>query len=309
MLGLYAILGGFINEGKVFRHLSIRRSEFKSYLDDVGATQVGFREDSVEDAICFTGGNVVAGFSKKVGKGLLLFLPTALGSTKVDYVVEHLKRLVTALISYSSRRVLEPPAYGADFRFVREEKAKEKLETIMKEDIVPLKRTIEHYEGMKSILWLGDRDLVTATDKFLKNMGLQTEIDEIREEDLWILNDQKRTIITEVKGLNRNLTRQDISKLDEHREAREVPDLTGLLIANTFMVADSLKNKDQPFPPNVVEKAVNANILITRTIDLCRIYDHLERCGKDALKGLLEGLIGKKGWLTFQNGKIEIVSP
>ena len=63
------------------------------------------------------------------------------------------------------------------------------------------------------------------------------------------------------------------------REAREVPNLTGLLVANTFMTADSLEAKDQPFLPNVIEKAVSTNLLITRTIDLGRIFDHLELAG------------------------------
>lgn len=207
----------------------------------------------------------------------MLFLPTVWGSTELGYVVDHLKRLVTALISFSAKRVLEPPAYVVQFQFAEEKKAREKIETVMKEEVVPLQGTIKHYEGMKSILWLGDSDLVTATEKFLRNMRFQTEIDEVFEEDLWILSDKERIVIVEVKGLNKNLTRQDISKLDEHREGRKVPDLTGLLIANTFMVADSLENKDEPFPPNVIEKAINTNLLITRTIDLCRIYDNLER--------------------------------
>ena len=124
---------------------------------------------------------------------------------------------------------------------------------------------------------------------------------------LWITAGKSRLVIIEVKGLNNNLTRQDIAKLDEHREAREVPNLTGLLIANTFMTADSLSNKDVPFPPNVIEKAVNTNLLITRTIDLCRILDYLELTESNPSSALTKIILGKKGWLTFQDGKIRLL--
>ncbi len=138
-------------------------------------------------------------------------------------------------------------------------------------------------------------------------MGFQTVVDEVYEEDLWILDGQEKAIMVEVKGLNKNLTRQDISKLDEHREAREVPELTGLLIANTFMTANSLESKDQPFPPNVIEKAIKTNVLVTRTIDLCRILDHLERSGSSPPQVLLDAMLGRKGWLVLKDGEIRLV--
>ena len=164
------------------------------------------------------------------------------------------------------------------------------------------------FKNMKSILWLGNNNLVIAIDKFLKELGFQTLIDEIYEEDVWILDAEEKKIIIEVKSKNKNLTRQDISKLDEHREARQVPNMTGLLIANTFMIANSLENKSQPFSQNVIEKAVNTNVIITRTIDLCRIYDVLERKKAIDSKSLLKTIIGQKGWLTVKNNEIKIIT-
>jgi hypothetical protein len=177
---------------------------------------------------------------------------------------------------------------------------------ITEEQIVPLEKQLEFYKGLKSVLWLGDNSLVKATNNMLKKMGFQTDIDEIYEEDLWIIKNQEKLIIVEVKGLNKNLTRQHISQLDEHREARKVPNLTGLLIANTFMTADSLESKDQAFPPNVVEKAKNTNVVITRTIDLCRIFDYLELKELPS-EVLLEKIQGNMGWLTVKDGKFEII--
>ena len=297
-----------INEGNVFRKLAIRRSEFKSFLDDVGATQVGFDETKIDDIICSVYEHHVVGFSKRIEKGLLLYIPCVWGSEEIDYVVDHLKKLAMGLISYSARMIQEPPSYLASFQFTNERAALDEIDRIKKEKIAPLQEKIQYYEKIKSILWLGNNSLVSATNEFLKNFGFQTYVDEIREEDLWIVDKEEKLIIIEVKSMNKNLTSQDISKLDEHREAREMPNLTGLLIANTFMVADSIKTKDQPFPPNVIEKSVNTNVLITRTIDLCRIYDHLEKHEIQRSNILLKDIIGQKGWMTFQDGKIKIVS-
>jgi hypothetical protein len=301
----FNVYHGYIHEGEIFRNLEVKKSEFKSFVDDVGATQIGFNKDSIDDAICYADQTVV-GFSKRIGNGLLLFIPCIWGSTDISYYIEHYERLVAGLISYSAKLVAEPPSYIQQFLFTKEKGVREEIDRITKEQIAPLESSLDFYAGLKSVLWLGDKTLVKATENFLKNMGFQTNIDEIFEEDLWIMNGQEKLIIVEVKGLNKNLTRQDISKLDEHREAREVPNLTGLLIANTFMTADSLESKDQPFPPNVIEKAVNTNLLITRTIDFCRIFDHLELGELVPSQVFLETILGKRGWLMFKDGRIRI---
>jgi hypothetical protein len=296
---------GYIHEGEISRNLEVKKSEFKSFVDDVGATQIGFSKDSIDDAICLADQTVV-GFSKHVRNGLLLFIPCIWGSTIISYLIEHFEKLVAGLVSYSAKLVAEPPSYVQQFLFTKEKGVREEIDRITKEQIAPLERSLDFYAGLKSVLWLGDKPLVKATESFLRSMGFQTNIDEIFEEDLWIMNGQEKLIIVEVKGLNKNLTRQDISKLDEHKEARAVPNLTGLLIANTFMTADSLESKDQPFPPNVIEKAVNTNLLITRTIDLYRIFDYLELREPMPSQVLQETILGKKGWLMFKDGRIGI---
>jgi hypothetical protein len=301
----FNVYHGYIHEGEISRNIKVKKSEFKSFVDDVGATQIGFDKDSIDDAICYADQTVV-GFSKHIGNGLLLFIPCIWGSKDISYFIEHSEKLVAGLISYSAKLVAEPPSYIQQFLFTKEKGVREEIDRITKEQIAPLERSLDFYAGLKSVLWLGDRPLVKATENFLKNMGFQTNIDEIFEEDLLIMKGQEKLIIAEVKGLNKNLTRQDISKLDEHREAREVPNLTGLLIANTFMTADSLESKDQPFPPNVIDKAVNTNLLITRTIDLCRIFDHLQLGELMPSQVLLETILGKKGWLMLKDGRIRI---
>lgn len=299
------IISGSLYMGKIYRNLQIKKSQFKYFLDNVGATQIGFQKDSTQDVICYSNKNLV-GFSKKIGNGLFLFLPCIWGSAEIDYLIGIFEKLITGLISYSAKLVDEPPDYIQQFQFDKEKGVREKIETITEEQIVPLERQLEVYKGLKAVLWVGDNPLVKKTDNLLHKMGFETVIDEIYEEDLWVMKNKEKLIIVEVKGLNKNLTRQHISQLDEHREARKVPNMTGLLIANTFMTADSLECKDKIFTPTVVEKAINTNVVITRTIDLCRILNYLEIKGLSS-QMLLEKILGSKGWLTFRNGKIEII--
>jgi hypothetical protein len=275
-------------------------------LDDVGATSVCFGRPAVEDVIC-SSGTIVIGFSKHIRKGLLVFIPCLWGSHDINYLVGHLKMLISGLVSYSARMDCTPPSYADEFQFKNERSALNKIEQIRKQEVIPLEQKLSHYTEMKSVLWKRDNNLVNALLVFLNNFGVKTDVDEVYEEDFWIIDKNKaRQIIVEVKGLNNNLTRQDIAKLDEHREARQVPSLTGLLIANTFMTAEVLSDKDLPFPPNVIEKSVNSNIVITRTLDLCRIFDCLESNGTNFALFSEKFVCDQKGWLTVRDGKIEI---
>jgi hypothetical protein len=300
----------YIYEGRVFSGLEIRRSEFKPLLDDVGATAVTFyAKPAIDEIICSTKPDEhIVGFSKRIGRGLLLFLPCIWGSQDVDYMVGHLEKLGRGLVSYSARKLLEPPSWLNNFQFTSERVARGEVDRIKKEELAPVEEKLKYYNKMKSILWLGDNDLVKAINVFLRGLGFQTHVDEIYEEDLWIVDNGEKQIIIEVKSKNKNLERTDISKLDEHREARQVPNLTGLLIANTFMVANSIRTKSKPFSPNVIEKAINTNVLITRTIDLCKIYDCLESCETQPSETLLKIIIGQEGWLTLEDGKIKVIS-
>jgi hypothetical protein len=216
--------------------------------------------------------------------------------------------LAEGLVAYSSRMIKEAPKWVEEFQFANESSIKNKIEVFKKETLIPLENELHRYGELKSILWMGDNYLRDAVNEFLRIMGLSTEVQDKGEEDLWILDDNERKIVVEVKSKNKNLERIDVTKLDEHREAREVQHLTGLLVANTFMTAASINDKDQRPPPNVIEKALGMNVVITRTIDLCRIYDHFQKTGNDEGKMLLKSIDGQKGWLTYKDNSVQIVT-
>ena len=141
---------------------------------------------------------------------------------------------------------------------------------------------------------------------FFSRIGINTKKDEIYEEDFWIIEHNKETLIIEVKGLDKNLKRQHISQLDEHRAAREKPDdFPALLIVNSFNRARSLKEKDRNISTNEIKKAVRTNILILRTLDLCSAYYLMERKELDP-KELLKIIKTERGWLNVTASGLEV---
>lgn len=284
-------------------NLIVKRSEFKPFLSNVGATRIFFDEHYLDDIICTTDFGLVLGFSKSIGKGMVLFIPCIFGSTERNYIVENFEKLVNGLISFSAKKIFETPSYLENIKFKNEEIALSKIIELTEKEIKPLKEKVAFYTRLKRILWLGDNTLVEATCAFLENMGFKTKIIDIGEEDFWLLEDGKEIAIVEVKGLNNNLKREDLTKADEHREARHVPHLTSLLIANTFMTAQSIDRKKEAFPANVIEKAIQLNMIITRTLDLFNIYNYMEQ-NNLTYNWLLDFINGKKGWLTMQDSKI-----
>jgi hypothetical protein len=221
----------------------------------------------------------------------------------MSYVIDIVEKLVKGAVSFSIKRDSEAPRYIDAVMFRNEQSALTKIREITQKEIIPLQEKVNSYSSLKRILWLGDNKLVQSICAFFEKMGFQTKVTDIGEEDFWLLDAEKEIAIVEVKGLNNNLTREDIAKADTHREARDVPHMTGLLIANTFMTAQSIEKKNEAFSTNVIEKAVHSNWVITRTLDLFNIYDYMEQ-NNLSYTWLLNLLIGKKGWLTMQNNKI-----
>lgn len=305
LLKSYGINFSNIGDGQYFSDLRILKSEFKSFLENVGTTAIKFRGESLDEILCTTPNNDIVGFSKQIGKGLLLSLPCLWGTDEIQYVINLCEVLAKGIISYYSKMILEPPDWISRFQFTNEKELSNKIDRIKNETIIPLEKELEKYLKLKSILWLGNKKLVEAVNEFLIKLGFQTQIDEIYEEDLWILENEEKQIIIEVKGKNKNLTRQDISKLDEHREARQVPNMTALLIANTFMTVNSIEAKQEQFSRNVIEKAINTNVIVTRTIDLCKIYDLMEK-SNITTTNIMSIMKGKKGWLTVKKDEIKI---
>jgi len=285
----------------------IKRSEFSSFLKRFGAADTCFRGD-FDDVICETPDGEIVGFAKKVGKGVLTFLSCQVllkQYTEPDFVKEFLTTLLEALRTYGPKIQYKTPNFINSYRFPNEATIVSEKETLEKE-LEKRMDSLKRYLRLKEILWFRDEELVNSVINFFNELGIKTQRDEIFEEDFWITEQNKETVIVEVKGLDKNLARPHISKLDEHRGARGKPDdFPALLVVNSFNRAASLREKDEPISPNEIQKAVHTNVLILRTLDLCNAYYLMEKKELDS-KTLLDVIKKERGWLSITTTKLKI---
>lgn len=307
-------IGIYIQGTNVRADITAKRSEFSPFIKKFGAAGIRFyfpdrkRTFDFDDIICETRDGDVVGFVKKVGRGILILLACEVPLNQYqepDFMTEFLDELLKSLRAYGSKVQYRIPNFIDSYRFPNEATLVSQVEELKKE-LNKTEKSLAKYQKLKETLWFRDNELVDSVISFSNEIGIQTKKDEIYEEDFWIVEHDKETVIVEVKGLDKNLTRPHISQLDEHRGAREKPDdFPALLIVNSFNKANSLKEKDEAISPNEIKKAVQTNVLILRTLDLCNAYYLMEKGTLDATT-FLKIMKKEKGWLNVTASGYEI---
>ncbi|MCL5949367.1 MAG: hypothetical protein M1490_02680 [Candidatus Bathyarchaeota archaeon] len=193
VLHSFGINEGLLQDcGKIYSNIIAKRSEFKPFLDSVGATRIYFNKDQVDDVICVTNYDNLLGFSKNIGKGKLFFVPCTFGSNQMSYIVDNLENLVQGLDSFSAKKITEAPSYIESFKFKNEAITIKKIKELTEQELKPLEEKVSKYTPLKRILWLGDNGLVNALREFLETMRIKTKIAEIFEEDFWCLKMERK---------------------------------------------------------------------------------------------------------------------
>lgn len=279
------------------------RSELAPYIDTYGATRNHFvfrgKENSKFAPLCsieLAHRKHVVGFAYD---HRILCLPLHLPDKAESLILRAYKQLAESLSAYLAKVYLEPPHWIEEFQFTPEEKLRASYKRLTKE-LESCKTKLGYYEKLKRVLFLGDNSLVDAIIYLFREvLGLDIEQLERYEEDFFILNDQKEyQILVEVKGLNKNVKRLDISKTLVHRDSHNLSvSFPTLLIANTFMAkTTSLSNKDQSVGASEVDYARKKGIIILRTLDLVRaakmVIDDSAKAG-----AFIQALKTRKGWL------------
>ena len=127
-------------------------------------------------------------------------------------------------------------------------------------------------------------------------------------EDFWILDDKgKEVAICEVKGLSKNVKREYITALVQHREQRDLADdFPSILFVNTFAASESVEEKDgQRIGKWECQKAIKDHVLIIRTLDLVRLLNLVWQKRLDTAK-IRELLLNEIGWLRVTEQGYEI---
>lgn len=253
-------------------------------------------------------GNFVAGLSKKHGQSLITFLPFFITHSQYHNSVEFhtsIRKLIPALLIHRANTSSVAPPWIDTVKLGDQEKIEANLQRL-REEIVSEQSRLDRLSAQKSILWLKHNELRDSVMDFLNDMQIATLKEDIGEEDFWILKNVDKIAMVEVKGKEHEISRNDLYALDTHRNERKKPDtFPAILIVNTHNKATSIKEKDRPISNEEVERAVDLNILIIRTIDLIRLYN-LIKISKIASSDFLKTIETEHGWLNVTD-KMEVI--
>lgn len=228
--------------------------------------------------------------------GYLFLLPAfPVPTSETEFIIE----LIPALIDEISLLRLPETPIIHDFQFTLEKGLTGEREKLSK-SLHKIDDQLKIYNNRKSILYLRDDPLADKLSEWIdEELGIPTRREEQFIEDLWLCDSHgKDIVISEAKGLTRNVRKEHVTALIQSRQLRELSeDYPSLLIVNTFAGVGTVVDKDkQVVPPNVIEWAVRNNVLIIRTLDLIRLADLVE-LGEIISEEILELILTGKGWL------------
>jgi hypothetical protein len=289
--------------------LKTKKPEFQPFLDKYGTSFADFKCTKPLIPIATTERNdteCTVAFSKIESPGLLTFLPFFITESQL-LQTQDIEALINSLNQHKNNVLSEPPLWIDSVRLQREKVIVGEISELrnkLKEKCLEL----GYFNERKKILWSKGNELRDQCMSVLQDMGLLTLLDEIGEEDFWILNQKEKSVIVEVKGKDHGIKRGDLYALDTHREERKKgDDFPALLLINTFNRAQELEEKDAPIPSDEIRRAIGLNLLIMRTYDLLTLLD-LHQKGEVDSALITRTLEKEHGWLKVTQSGFEIVS-
>ncbi len=237
-----------------------------------------------------------------------LFILPCTWPAKDGQVRDMVCEAVAAVIAYRKRVSRELPAWAGEFSFSQEAKLIGEAEGL-RSRLESLETEIATYKNFKGILSLQSDPLVEAVvEIFDKIFGISLVGEDDKIEDKRLLDaDGKWIAIFEIKGIKGNFNRDLVNQVDGHRERRELPPtFPGIAIVNTFRSAGSLGEKDRPPDSEIIEKAVQDNVLLIRTLDLLRLADLTERRMKSG-EDFKDILLNEAGWMKVKGDDVMVM--
>jgi uncharacterized protein YaiI (UPF0178 family) len=251
--------------------------------------------------------NCVRGFALQIGRGLLYVLPVnpvAIGQVPLYTTLsECLLNDIATRLSPQTTPIME------SFQFKVEKPLRQKRQNVLA-SLEQIDEAIARYQEPKDILFLRDDPLADRLHQWLTGyLSIITKRHEEYVEDFYILDEkgERAVAICEVKGLSKNVKREHITALVQHREQRELADdFPSILFVNTFADSESVKDKEgQRVVKLECQKAVKNHVLIVRTLDLVRMLDLVWQKKLDISK-IRELLLSETGWLKVTDKGYQI---
>lgn len=290
--------------GRTETHIVTDHQAFKKFVDTYATSHNYFQtiSQSYKDiqTICRVNANPsrITAFSTAYFGGVLVFICGEPVKTKLDgfYFT-----LANALIEYSTTLSPVDISWLSGFCLTNEKPLRAEKAT-HENELLRINEKLAMYDEKKTIVGYKEHELEDNLPIWLeKYLGIHAVRKEKYKEDFFITDKSNNTIIIgESKSGKANLKHSDLSKIDYHRgDLGYEEDFPALLIANTFMNATSLKEKDQDFHPDIVKKAVADNVVIMRVLDLIRMCDYIENNADFTAQDFIQIVCGSAGWLKF----------
>lgn len=288
-------------------HLDSQIPEFQSYIERYGSAYVVFNRNNdnkdLTKVICGKDDCPVAFtiFDK------LFFLPCSCPKTH-DQAFSAAESAIKSVITYRKRMSEAKPRWISEFLFTKEKSFLDEAQGLQQQ-LNQIEAKVDSYRQYKGILCYRSDPLVdNVISIFEKFFEIILERKEKFIEDA-TLKDKDGNIkgVFEIKGVNKNFTRNDINQVDSHRERLGLQsDTPGILVMNTFMEVNSFAEKDQPPHPDIIKKAVSDSVLLIRTIDLLRYADGIE-AGVFNKEDFIDILTSQSGWLKIADNECEVI--
>lgn len=291
------------------RDIRSRQAAFETFLERHGLAFATFMpreqlsKDHIEtDDIAVSNDRVVAR-AGMIGHGRVIMLPVhsavmeqaKLSKQAIATLGAGVLRYLASVSASSHDWVTEGFVFDIEQPILEEEKR-------LSKQLEEVKARRSDYQRWKMLLAAKQYQLQQAVPVFLREiLALDVRQEERFIEDFWIGDSEGNMVaIGEVTSIETgNVSYGTTGKIQSHRsQYGRADDFQGILIVNTFANRTSVTDKDQPIPPNVRKGCTNSSVLITRTLDLVRIYN-LMLAGKVTQEAVKNLVLTGSGWLTI----------
>ncbi len=281
--------------------------EFRDYINRFGTGYVEFHFNKEQEDLFKPLCGSSDGTFGLVVAGKIFLLPSAVPKTE-GQLDQMLVAAIRATLAYRKRMSSQMPAWVSEFVFTHEADLRSQLEDIQKKAL-ELEGEIDRYTDFKGALCYQSEPLVGVVSKILRDfLGITLTVDDKCIEDATLRDGQDNVLaVFEIKGVKGNFTRNNVNQVDSHRERLGVLTNTpGILIMNTLMDADSIKEKDQGPHPDIIKKAAADGVLLVRTLDLLRYANAVEE-GILKQEEFRKTILAESGWLKVEKGVAKVV--
>ncbi len=251
-----------------------------------------------EKVICKTE-KVVLGFSAKVEKSQIIYLPFYRNVLDKNELKEGFQSLIDSLLTFISVSQTDIPFWAKENPFFTEEKSLLKEKEVLQKKLAEKVTELEIFDKAKSLLFCREYTLENFLINFLiSELDLKIYRKETFDADFWLVdkNDEK-IAIAEIKSAVKGFKKAMIYKLLNHRHDYEKPDdFPSLLFVNCNLQAGKWSDKDRPINAEDYREAARNNVLVIRVEDVVRLWQ-MKRLGEINKEKILEKFLTEKGWL------------